>query len=217
MLQATLDPSFLLLLSSAIPLLSFHTEPSNALSLPTWVIHSSSLLEWTLALRLIWQHAERSGNKRWKGMSVAMLLSLFSGLCACTFHFFYNPTDMNWLVVSQAASTVVGNCAMALAAFRIFEFERNKIERFGGDKKIKPSPNITSFNSRSIFTLFTEAFAVACVVKYGSLLIDFPSNVETRDGFALAMTIIPVIITYLLLEFEYLMKEVQKGKNLYSE
>lgn len=47
-----------------------HTgEPANALSLPTWVVHTSSLLEWLVAMKLIWEHAETSGNPRWKGMT----------------------------------------------------------------------------------------------------------------------------------------------------
>jgi len=38
-------------------------EPYNALSLPTWVVHVSSVTEWSLAMRLIWVYADVSGNK----------------------------------------------------------------------------------------------------------------------------------------------------------
>jgi Protein of unknown function (DUF2499) len=38
-----------------------HAEPSNALSLPTWAIHVSSVLEWTTAMALVWRFADVSG------------------------------------------------------------------------------------------------------------------------------------------------------------
>jgi hypothetical protein len=37
--------------------ISFHPEPANALSLPTWAIHSSSLFEWLAAVQIIWDYA----------------------------------------------------------------------------------------------------------------------------------------------------------------
>jgi hypothetical protein len=33
--------------------LHVHTEPSNALSLPTWAVHTSSVLEWMTAMFLM--------------------------------------------------------------------------------------------------------------------------------------------------------------------
>ena len=36
-------------------------EPANALSLPTWVVHTSSVAEWCLAMRLIYAYADVSG------------------------------------------------------------------------------------------------------------------------------------------------------------
>lgn len=38
------------------------TEPANALSLPTWAIHVSSVLEWVTAMVLFWRLAEASGT-----------------------------------------------------------------------------------------------------------------------------------------------------------
>jgi|AntAceMinimDraft_11_1070367.scaffolds.fasta_scaffold383599_1 hypothetical protein len=37
-------------------------EPYNALSLPTWAVHVSSVTEWALAMRLIWAYADVSGT-----------------------------------------------------------------------------------------------------------------------------------------------------------
>lgn len=42
--------------------LEIRTEPANALSLPTWAIHVSSVLEWVTAMVLFWRLAEASGT-----------------------------------------------------------------------------------------------------------------------------------------------------------
>ena len=64
-----------------------HLEPVNALSLPTWIIHASSLLEWLVAIQFIFEYSVVSGNPRWKDLAWGMLPSHASGMCACTFHF----------------------------------------------------------------------------------------------------------------------------------
>lgn len=96
-----------------------HEEPSNALSLPTWMVHWSSLIEWLVAMRLVWGLAKRTGVKEWKGAtttpSEAVAKSAFcvgltwgmvplhtSGLCACTYHFFYNAPEVSSLQTLQA-------------------------------------------------------------------------------------------------------------------
>lgn len=70
---------------------------------------------------LMWKYAEVSGNARWKGMAWGMVPSLGSAMAACTWHFFYNSPDLEWLVVLQAGLTVLGNCTCALAAYRLYE------------------------------------------------------------------------------------------------
>eukprot|EP00878_Enallax_costatus_P008426 GHUV01008807.1.p1 GENE.GHUV01008807.1~~GHUV01008807.1.p1 ORF type:complete len:191 (+),score=26.79 GHUV01008807.1:75-647(+) len=101
--------------------LTIHTEPANALSLPTWAIHVSSVTEWVAAMALMWRYAEVSGNPRWKGMTWGMMPSLGSAMAACTWHFFYNSPDLDFLVAVQAFLTVVGNCTCWYAAYRIYE------------------------------------------------------------------------------------------------
>ena len=103
-----------------------HPEPANALSLPTWMVHISSLIEWLAAMGLIWRcersfpvakkrqvrptqpaepggfrYAETSGNPRWKGLTIAMIPFHSSGLCACTYHVFYNAPPVASLVLLQ--------------------------------------------------------------------------------------------------------------------
>ncbi|XP_059661680.1 uncharacterized protein LOC132307823 isoform X2 [Cornus florida] len=65
-------------------------EPANALSLPTWAIHVSSVVEWITAMALVWQYGEKSGYESWKGLSWGMVPLLGGAFCACTWHFFYN-------------------------------------------------------------------------------------------------------------------------------
>jgi len=94
-------------------------EPANALSLPTWAVHVSSVTEWALAMKYVARHGERSGNEAWKNLTVAMSPFLASGLTACTFHAFYNSQSINALVPMQALLTLIGNCGCAYAAYTI--------------------------------------------------------------------------------------------------
>jgi hypothetical protein len=97
-----------------------HPEPWNALSYPTWIIHVSSLIEWLVAMGLVWQYADATGNSRWKGLTWGMLPLHTSGICACTYHLFYNATSLDLLVTLQAALTCLGNVTLAVAAYRLF-------------------------------------------------------------------------------------------------
>jgi Protein of unknown function (DUF2499) len=92
----------------------------NALSIPTWIIHVSSVIEWIVAIWLIWNYGEASGNSAWRSLSFGMLPALVSAMCACTWHFFDNDLSLEWLVTLQAAMTVVGNVTMGMAAWWIW-------------------------------------------------------------------------------------------------
>ncbi|KAJ8498813.1 hypothetical protein OPV22_009365 [Ensete ventricosum] len=105
------------------PVLAFAAlqEPENALSLPTWAIHVSSVIEWVTAMALVWQYGEKSGFQTWKGLTWGMVPPLGGALCACTWHFFYNAESLEVLVALQSALTVLGNMTMCFAAFRIYK------------------------------------------------------------------------------------------------
>ena len=68
--------------AGALP--SFGAEPVNALSVPTWAIHFSSVFEWLFAMGLVWQFAAASNNPKWKGLVWGMLPLHASGVAACT-------------------------------------------------------------------------------------------------------------------------------------
>ena len=70
-------------------------------------------------MRLIHTHADVSGNKNWRIVSLAMTPFLASGLCACTFHLFYNSPSVSALVPLQALLTLLGNCACGVAAWSV--------------------------------------------------------------------------------------------------
>lgn len=75
--------------------IELHAEPSNALSLPTWAVHTSSVIEWVTAMGMMWRYAEVTGRNEWKGMTWGMLPCMGSALCACTWHFFYNAPELD--------------------------------------------------------------------------------------------------------------------------
>ena len=96
----------------------------NALSIPTWIIHVSSVIEWIVAIALVWKYGEITQNHYWRALSWGMLPSLVSAMCACTWHFFDNPSRLDWLVTVQAATTVLGNCTLCLAGWWIWKSSR---------------------------------------------------------------------------------------------
>ena len=92
----------------------------HALSIPTWIIHVSSVIEWIAAIWLIWKYGEVIGNRAWGALSFGMLPALISAMCACTWHFFENSPSLEWLVTLQATMTVVGNFTLFIAAWWIY-------------------------------------------------------------------------------------------------
>ncbi|DBA71053.1 TPA: hypothetical protein ACH3X2_14307 [Trebouxia sp. C0005] len=116
-----LVPAACLLQASPALALRIHQEPDNALSFPTWVIHISSVIEWGIAMALVWKYAEVTGNSKWKGLTWGMMPLLGGALCACTYHFYYNSPDLDFLVAVQASLTWIGNATCAAAAYRIYK------------------------------------------------------------------------------------------------
>eukprot|EP00983_Pelagomonas_calceolata_P016060 508069-Pelagomonas_calceolata.AAC.2 len=64
-----------------------------------------SQIEWATAMSLLWQYAEVSGNPRWKGLAWGLLPCFGSAMCACTWHFFYNAPEMEYLVALQVRAS----------------------------------------------------------------------------------------------------------------
>jgi len=94
-------------------------EPINALSVPTWIIHTSSLVEWLVAMGLAWRYADAVDRPEWKGVTWGMLPLHTSGIVACTYHLFYNAPAITWCVALQAGTTCIGNTTLAYACLRL--------------------------------------------------------------------------------------------------
>ena len=92
----------------------------HALSLPTWWIHITSVLEWMAAMLAVQRLARRSGESAWHWLALAMLPALVSAMCACTWHLYDNSSALRGLVVLQAALTALGNGALALATLQLW-------------------------------------------------------------------------------------------------
>ena len=142
------------------------SEPSNALSLPTWAVHVSSVTEWALAMKYVAQHGERTGNASWKNLTLAMSPFLASGLTACTFHAFYNAPSINALVPLQALLTLLGNCGCALAAYTITSGEKTTVG--DGSVALKGERAIDDGFSFALKLALWTTLA-SCAVKYGEL------------------------------------------------
>lgn len=167
-----------------------HTEPANALSIPTWAIHSSSVIEFLFAMDLIWKYAETTGNEKWKGMTWGMLPLHASGIAACTYHFFYNTPTFQALVTTQAGLTLLGNITVMIAAYRIAVSNGWTLSELNPFPASKTDPRgiIVENNAATPLILRekTESdtvlaaklaaltFTTAYVIKYGELGLNVP-------------------------------------------
>jgi hypothetical protein len=167
-----------------------HNEPDNALSIPTWAIHFSSVFEYLFAMNLIWRFAETTQNEKWKGLTWGMLPLHASGICACTYHFFYNPSSLQFLVSTQAGLTLLGNITCMIAAFRIAKSNGWTLDEVNPFPKSSVSPTglvadgvasmplqvveATETNVQLALKLAGLTLACSYVVKYGELGLELP-------------------------------------------
>lgn len=114
----------------------------HALSVPTWLIHVSSVLEWMIAIWLIWTYSIISRNPSWRFLSFAMLPALVGAMCACTWHFFDNAPQLEWLVTLQASMTLLGNITLCGAAWGIWR--QSQIQTAQADQLQQSSPLSTA-------------------------------------------------------------------------
>jgi hypothetical protein len=96
----------------------------HVLSLPTWWIHITSVLEWVVAMLAVQRLGVHRREGGWRWLSLAMLPALVSAMAACTWHLFDNSPELYGLVVFQAGLTAIGNAALALAAWNLLRQQR---------------------------------------------------------------------------------------------
>ena len=95
----------------------------HELSIPTWFIHLTTLVEWLAAIILISRLSVVTGNKAYNILALAMLPNLASAMAAITWHIYDNPQTLKGLVVFQAALTMIGNCCLAGASWNLVRTE----------------------------------------------------------------------------------------------
>ena len=193
------------------------TDPVNALSVPTWAIHFSSVFEWLFAMSVIWRFSQVTGNEKWKGMTWGMLPLHASGVCACTYHFFYNDKTLQFLVSSQAGLTLLGNITCMIAAYRIaasngWTFGNLNPFNKGGEadavgSDIEGGDATLAFTESGVLTtyqaeesdlflvgkLLVATLTLSYAVKYGSLLSDLPFSANGAVGIAMILGIPAVV------------------------
>jgi hypothetical protein len=96
----------------------------HALSLPTWWIHITSVLEWLLAILVVQAYGRQRREPGWRWLALAMVPALISAMAACTWHLFDNSSQLHGLVVLQAGLTFVGNATLAGAAGLLLRQQR---------------------------------------------------------------------------------------------
>jgi hypothetical protein len=97
----------------------------HALSLLTWWIHIASMLEWMLAIPAVQAYGQLRGEPGWRWLALAMLPALASGMAVCTWHFYDNTELLKGLGTLQAGFTLLGNLALAAAAFHLLYQQRH--------------------------------------------------------------------------------------------
>ncbi|CAN0203275.1 unnamed protein product [Ectocarpus sp. 6 AP-2014] len=173
------------LAAAPMMLAAAHTEPGNALSFPTWMVHVSSLIEWLAAMTYVWRFADVSGLKEWKGLTWGMLPLHTSGLIACTYHIFYNAPELISLVAMQAGLTCFGNATMAFAMWRVWqagkqEWRGDEVEEAeaAAAAAAAASEGEASSSLGDDVPFYGQVLAItvvgAALVKWGELYLDFP-------------------------------------------
>lgn len=189
-----------------------HTEPINALSIPTWAIHFSSVFEFLFAMDLIWKFADTTSNPKWKGLTWGMLPLHASGIAACTYHFFYNPSSLQFLVELQAFFTLLGNITCAFAAYRIAISNGWTLRELNPFPKSDVSPEGIAIDEAALLTynvvasketeaelavkLIALTLLASYALKYGELALDLPLS---QNGIAAGAMVfsIPAITGFL--------------------
>ena len=91
----------------------------HALSLGTWWIHITSVFEWIVAMLAVQRFGLIRQEGGWRWLALAMLPALTSAMAACTWHLYDNSEALRGLVVLQAGLTLLGNIALAGAAWNL--------------------------------------------------------------------------------------------------
>ena len=205
-----------------------HPEPSNALSIPTWIVHWSSVYEYLVAMKLIWRLPYTTGNSTWKGLTWGMLPLHASSICAVTHHFFYNSPALQFLVSLQGFLTLVGNWTTMIATNRIaqslgWRWSNPCMTNPGGRPNTDinttlplrapsqlPIEDHTDTADNLFVKLVLLVVGTSYLVKYGELGLQLP--VEPNPHVAVAMIVCIPSLTALHFAYLSLLSEVPRSE-----
>ena len=93
----------------------------HELSLGTWLIHITSVIEWIYAIFIINKISTFAKYNLYFWFSLAMIPNLIGAMCAITWHIYDNQDALYGLVTLQGIFTFIGNTTLALASIAIFK------------------------------------------------------------------------------------------------
>ena len=93
----------------------------HELSIGTWIIHISSVLEWIAAIFIVNKISTYSDFKNYFWLGLAMIPNLIGAMCAITWHIYDNPLELYGLVTLQGIFTIIGNSTLAIACLYIYK------------------------------------------------------------------------------------------------
>ncbi len=92
----------------------------HELSITTWVIHISSVLEWIVAIFVVKKISDYKEFKKYYWFGLAMIPNLIGAMCAISWHIYDNPLELYGLVTLQGIFTIIGNSTLAITTFYIY-------------------------------------------------------------------------------------------------
>ena len=200
--------------------LGSHPEPENALTVATWIIHISSLVEFLVAMGFAWRWADVVENQTWKGLTWGLLPLHSSGITACVYHLLYNRVPI--MIPLQAILTCIGNTTAAYAALRIalsngwvpstellkplIAFADPEDDAHSQYDTNKESASLVGFedigdalegdNDLSFLVkLFFGCALASYIIKYGETFFDFPYEAKLYVG--LSLVLVPSVLNAL--------------------
>ncbi|WP_170270298.1 DUF2499 domain-containing protein [Heliorestis acidaminivorans] len=100
------------------------------LSLPTWIVHFASLIEWGIAMLFFYMIGKKSDNIWFRRMPLAMIPYLLSGFFAIFYHLTHDTVQ--WLSDIQGYLTFLGSLCFALWGYLYLRSLTGRYVKRGG-------------------------------------------------------------------------------------
>nr|YP_009551047.1 hypothetical protein Ycf49 [Pseudellipsoidion edaphicum]QAA12057.1 hypothetical protein Ycf49 [Pseudellipsoidion edaphicum] len=91
------------------------------LSFQTWYIHSLSVIDWLVFIEICWQYAYQTKSKKIINLTTSLTTFFLSGLCILTWHYFFNSTNLIWLIIFQSLLTLLGNLGLMYSSRSFYD------------------------------------------------------------------------------------------------